>query len=97
MYGHLAVRLAAVAAVAAVAVELAVLPAVLALVRLIAVALAGALPWHTLVASALALPVVTAVTWWQARHPLQLPVVLVRWLVCTLLLAAGASLLAAAW
>ena len=70
---------------------------VLALVRLIAVALAGALPWHTLVASALALPVVTAVTWWQARHPLQLPVVLVRWLVCTLLLAAGASLLAAAW
>ncbi|WP_313082761.1 sulfite exporter TauE/SafE family protein [Pulveribacter sp.] len=70
---------------------------VLALVRLGAVAAAGALPWHTLAASAVALPVVTGVTWWQARHPLHLPVALVRWLVCALLLAAGGSLLASAW
>lgn len=69
---------------------------VLALVRLAVVGSAGALSWHALGASALALPVVTAVTWWQARHPLQLPLALVRWMVCSLLLAAGASLLAAA-
>lgn len=69
---------------------------VLALVRLAVVGSAGTLSWHALGASAVALPVVTAVTWWQARHPLRLPPALVRWMVCALLLAAGASLLAAA-
>lgn len=69
---------------------------VLALVRLVAVIAAGALPWHTAAASALALPVVMGVTWWQARHPPRLPVALVRWIVCALLLAAGGSLLASA-
>ena len=69
---------------------------VLALVRLAAVIAAGALPWHTVVAGALALPVVMGVTWWQVRHPPQLSVALVRWIVCALLLAAGASLLASA-
>jgi len=67
-----------------------------ALVRLAAVGIAGALPWHTLTSAAVALPVVTAVTWWQARHPPDWPPALVRWIVCTLLLAAGGSLLASA-
>ncbi len=75
---------------------LVVLFVVLALVRLAAVGVAGALPWHAVSAAALALPVVTGVTWWQARHPPPLPPALVRWMVCALLLAAGLSLLASA-
>lgn len=75
---------------------LVILFTVLALVRLASVGLAGALQWSVVGASALALPVVVGVTWLQARHPPRLPVPLVRWIVCTLLLMAGASLLAAA-
>lgn len=68
-----------------------------ALVRLALVLATGQMAAHALWASALALPVVTAVTWLQVRHPPRLPVALVRWIVCTLLLAAGISLLAPAF
>jgi len=62
-------------------------------VRLAVVVAAGGMPWHTVWASALAVPVVTGVTWLQARHPPRLPVAAVRWIVCGLLLLAGGSLL----
>lgn len=65
-------------------------------VRLAVVAAAGGVGWRILGACAIALPVVTAVTWLQVRHPPQWPVAVVRGVVCGLLLLAGASLLASA-
>ncbi|MBS0467943.1 MAG: sulfite exporter TauE/SafE family protein [Proteobacteria bacterium] len=64
------------------------------LVRLAVVIPTGQLPWHVVWASAIAVPVVAGVTWLHARHPPQLPVRVVQWIVCALLMLAGASLLA---
>lgn len=64
------------------------------LVRLAVVVATGTLPWHVVWASAVAAPVVAGVTWLQARRPPRLPVRVVQWIVCGLLMLAGASLLA---
>lgn len=67
------------------------------LLRLGVVAAMGELAWSSVVISAMAVPVVGAVTWWLARHPVPLPPRVLQWLVCALLLLAGGSLLGSAW
>lgn len=64
------------------------------LARLAVVIPAGQLPWHVVWASAIAVPVVAGVTWLHARCPPRLPLRAVPWIVCALLMLAGASLLA---
>jgi uncharacterized protein len=56
----------------------------------------GELAWSSVVTSAVALPVVAVVTWFFAKYPPPLPARLLQWLVCTLLVLAGVSLLASA-
>lgn len=53
----------------------------------------GELAWSSVLVSAVALPVVAAVTWLVARHPPPLPQRALQWLVCALLMLAGVSLL----
>ena len=65
--------------------------------RMGVVVAAGDLGSNVLWVSAVAFPVVTAVTWLHARHPLPLPQRLTQWLVCGLLLVAGLSLIASAF
>ena len=64
-----------------------------ALLRAVMVAAQGQLNWAVLGWTAIAFPVVTGVTWWSARHPPALPRRLVEWLVCSLLILSGLSLL----
>jgi len=63
-----------------------------AALRLVLVAGSGQLTWHSLFLAACAVPVVAGVSWWQSRHPPRIPRRAVEWLVCGLLLLAGASL-----
>lgn len=57
---------------------------------------AGKLASHVIWVSAVAFPVVTVVTWLHAKYPLPLPQRQVQWLVCSLLLMAGLSLIVSA-
>lgn len=66
------------------------------LLRLGVVVGTGGLRWESVLVSAAAFPVVTLVTWLHARHPPTLPKRLVEWLVCLLLMLAGASMLVSA-
>ncbi|MPM49422.1 putative sulfite/organosulfonate exporter TauE [bioreactor metagenome] len=56
----------------------------------------GQLTQASLVVSAFAVPVVAGVTWLLAKYPPPLPVRVLQWLVCTLLLLAGVSMLISA-
>ena len=56
---------------------------------------AGQLHLDSLVTAAVALPVVAGVTWLIARHPPPLSTRVLQWMVCTLLLIAGVSMLVA--
>ena len=67
------------------------------MLRAIMVAAEGQLNWAVLGWTAVAFPVVTGVTWWNARHPPALPLRLVEWLVCGLLILSGLSLLWSGW
>lgn len=64
--------------------------------RLGVVIAAGELGSESIWVSAVAFPVVTAVTWLHARYPLPLPQRVIQWLVCGLLMVAGLSLMASA-
>lgn len=61
--------------------------------RMGVVAMAGAITWHSVVVTAVAVPVVAVLTWWVARYPVPVPARVLQWGVCGLLLMAGASLL----
>ncbi|MDX3904630.1 MAG: TSUP family transporter [Pigmentiphaga sp.] len=61
--------------------------------RLLLVAGSGHFSWRSLLLAVSAIPVVAAVSWWQARHPTRLSRRGVEWLVCGLLMLAGASLI----
>ena len=65
--------------------------------RAVMVAAEGQLNWEVLGWTAIAFPVVTGVTWWNAKHPPGLPRRLVEWLVCGLLILSGLSLLWSGW
>ncbi|WP_353236129.1 TSUP family transporter [Diaphorobacter ruginosibacter] len=65
--------------------------------RLGVVIAAGELSRASLVVSAFAVPVVAGVTWFLAKHPPRLPVRVLQWLVCSLLLLAGVSMLVSAF
>ena len=67
------------------------------MLRAVMVAAEGQLNWAVLGWTAVAFPVVTGVTWWNARHPPALPLRLVEWLVCGLLILSGLSLLWSGW
>lgn len=56
---------------------------------------AGQLHLDSLITAAVALPVVAGVTWLIARHPPPLSTRVLQWMVCTLLLIAGVSMLVA--
>lgn len=64
--------------------------------RLGVVIAVGELAREAVWVSAVAFPVVTAVTWLHAKYPLPLPRRLVQWLVCGLLMLAGLSLMVSA-
>lgn len=62
-------------------------------VRLTVVTISGELSRASLVTAAFAVPVVAGVTWFVAKHPPPLPVRVMQWLVCSLLLLTGVSML----
>lgn len=64
-----------------------------AALRLVLVAGSGHFAWQSLLLALCAVPVVAGVSWWQARHPLRISRRAVEWLVCGLLMLAGASLI----
>lgn len=61
--------------------------------RLAIVIPTGGLSMAALVTAAVAVPVVAAVTWLLAKFPPPLPTRVLQWMVCSLLLAAGVSML----
>lgn len=67
------------------------------LLRLVVEASQGLVTSSILFSAALAVPVVTAVTWLNVHYPPRLPRVLVERMVCVLLLLSGLSLLASGW
>ncbi|QNN57107.1 TSUP family transporter [Diaphorobacter ruginosibacter] len=56
----------------------------------------GELNRSSVIVAAFAMPVVAGVTWVLAKHPPRLPVRVLQWLVCSLLLLAGVSMLLSA-
>ncbi|MDR2300042.1 MAG: TSUP family transporter [Comamonas sp.] len=56
----------------------------------------GELNRASVIVAAFAMPVVAGVTWVLAKHPPRLPVRVLQWLVCSLLLLAGVSMLLSA-
>ena len=65
------------------------------LLRLAIVVPTGGLSWSSVFTAAVAMPVVAGVTWVLVKYPPPLPTRLLQWLVCSLLTAAGVSLLLA--
>lgn len=64
--------------------------------RLGIVVATGELNRASVITAAFAMPVVAGVTWLLAKHPPKLPVRVLQWLVCSLLLLAGGSMLVSA-
>ena len=57
----------------------------------------GELSKSSIIVAAFAVPMVAGVTWLLAKYPPPLPVRMLQWLVCTLLLLAGVSMLISAF
>ena len=55
----------------------------------------GGLRWSSLFTAAVAVPVVAGVTWLLAKYPPPLSTRVLQWMVCSLLLVAGVSMLLA--
>lgn len=68
-----------------------------ALLRLVMVAADGQITMPVLLWSSMAFPVVTLVTWICAKYPPAIPRRIVEWMVCSLLILSGVSLLVSGW
>ena len=68
-----------------------------ALLRLVMVAADGQITMPVLLWSSMAFPVVTLVTWVCAKYPPAIPRRIVEWMVCSLLILSGVSLLVSGW
>ncbi|MPS28035.1 MAG: sulfite exporter TauE/SafE family protein [Alcaligenaceae bacterium] len=64
-----------------------------AALRLVLVSASGHFEWRSLLLGVCAVPVVAGVSWWQAKHPPPISRRTIEWLVCALLMLAGASLI----